>query len=160
MKRIRINSRAIEWGTGRDVGAVDIDWLAREFIALRLPKSEWTHEAHLRVGLWHALRYSEADALDLLRARIRAYNEATGGVNSDSAGYHETITRLYVVVIRDFVRTVDRGRSVDNLQHELIERFGDRELPLRYFSRERLFSVEARLGWVEPDLRALPGMPP
>jgi hypothetical protein len=33
---------------------------------------------------------------------------------------------------------------------------GRREWPLRFYSRERLFSVEARLGWVEPDLEALP----
>ena len=96
--------------------------------------------------------------LDLLRGRIRAYNEATGGVNSDSAGYHETITRLYIVLIREFVRSADRGRPTDDLVRELIERIGDRRLPLRYYSRERLFSAEARLGWVEPDLLALPGV--
>jgi hypothetical protein len=136
---------------------IETDRLAREFIALTLPKNEWTHGAHLRVGLWHVLRFSDADSLDLLRGRIRAYNESTGGVNSESAGYHETITRFYVVVISAFVRSVHRTRPVDDLARELIERFGDRELPLRHYSRARLFSVEARLGWVEPDLLALPG---
>ena len=138
------------------MGGVETDRVAREFIALTLPKSEWTHEAHLRVGLWHALRFSDVESLDLLRGRIRAYNEATGGVNLDSAGYHETITRLYIVLIREFVRSADRGRPTDDLVRELIERSGDRRLPLRYYSRERLFSAEARLGWVEPDLLALP----
>jgi len=104
------------------------------------------------------LRFSDVESLDLLRGRIRAYNEATGGVNSDSAGYHETITRLYIVLIREFVRSADRGRPTDDLVRELIERIGDRRLPLRYYSRERLFSAEARLGWVEPDLLALPGV--
>ena len=33
----------------------------------------------------------------------------------------------------------------------------DKDLPLQYYSRERLFSDEARAAWVEPDLRALRG---
>jgi hypothetical protein len=132
------------------------DRIAHEFIALTLPKAEWTHEAHLRVGLWHALRFSDEAALDLLRARIRSYNESTGGINSGTAGYHETITRFYVVAIRAFLLSTDQGRPVDELALELIERCGARDLPLRHYSKERLSSVEARLGWVEPDLLPLP----
>jgi len=49
---------------------------------------------------------------------------------------------------------------MDELAGELIERFGKRELPLRHYSRERLFSVGARLGWVEPDLQQLPVISP
>jgi hypothetical protein len=33
---------------------------------------------------------------------------------------------------------------------------GARDWPLRFYSPERLFSVEARRRFVEPDLRALP----
>jgi hypothetical protein len=29
---------------------------------------------------------------------------------------------------------------------------GRRDWPLRFYSRELLFSPEARLGWIEPDL--------
>ena len=35
---------------------------------------------------------------------------------------------------------------------------GQRDWPLGYYSRDRLFSVEARLGWVAPDLAELPGL--
>jgi hypothetical protein len=136
---------------------VDTDRIAHAFLDLTLPKAEWTHHAHLRVGLWHALRYPHDVMLDLLRERIRSYNEATGGVNSSSAGYHETITRFYVRLIHHFVATVDPQRPVDELAQELINRFGERDLPLRFYSRERLFSVEARLGWLTPDLEPLPG---
>ena len=31
----------------------------------------------------------------------------------------------------------------------------DKELPLQYYSRERLFSDEARVAWVEPDRQPL-----
>lgn len=136
---------------------METDRIVREFIALTLPKGEWTHHAHLRVGLWHALHHPHDAALDLLRERIRAYNESTGGVNTSSAGYHETITRFYLGVIRHFVASADPRRPTDELAQELIARFGDRELPLRHYTRERLFSVEARLGWLAPDLKPLPG---
>jgi hypothetical protein len=136
--------------------AVTTDQLASGFIDLSLPTENWTHYAHLRVGLWHAMRYPRAESLDLLRARISAFNQAKGGENTASAGYHETITRFYVHVIGHFLASTDPLRPRDELERELIERYGDKELPLQYYSRERLFSSEARLGWVAPDLRALP----
>jgi hypothetical protein len=131
---------------------MDTERLTTEFIDCTLPKAQWTHQAHLRAGLWHALRYSDAQALDLLRDRIRRYNASVGGVNSDTAGYHETITRFYVQIIRMFVNSIDARRPIDELALELIARFGDKELPLRYYTRDRLFSTAARLDWVAPDL--------
>ena len=128
----------------------------REFIAQTLPKTEWTHQAHLRVGLWHALQYPDSAALELLRGRISAYNEATGVANTAQSGYHETITRFYVHVIRLFVRSVDQSVAFDELAHALIAQWGDKNLPLRHYSPHRLFSAEARLAWVEPDLAPLP----
>ena len=95
--------------------------MVREFIARTLPKSAWTHNAHLRVGLWHALRYRDAAALELLRERISAYNEATGVPNTAQSGYHETITRFYLHVIYVFVRSVDQNAPIDELAHALID---------------------------------------
>lgn len=99
------------------------------------------------------LHHPEAAALNLLRERIRAYNVSTGVANTPSAGYHETLTRFYLGVIRDFLVSADSARPIDDLAGELIARFGDRNLPLRHYTRERLFSVEARLGWLAPDLQ-------
>lgn len=134
---------------------LEIDPVVHGFITRTLPKSQWTHFAHLHVGLWHALEYPDGRALDLLRERIRAYNEATGVANTDHSGYHETITRFYLHVIRAFVRSVDGSRPFSELAQELVDRHGDRDLPLRHYTRERLFSVAARRSWLEPDLLPL-----
>lgn len=131
------------------------DRVAEAFVACTLPKAEWTHEAHLRVGLWHRLRMSPEAALDALRERIRRYNLATGGVNTDTDGYHETITRLYVILIDRWLATADHARAVDDLATAMIAEIGHREIPLRHYSRDRLFSVDARRAWVEPDLEPL-----
>jgi hypothetical protein len=100
-------------------------------------------------------RFGPAEALERLREGIRGFNERTGGVNSDTAGYHETITALYVRVIARFLNEADPRRSLDDLADALIARFGARDLPARHWSRERLFSSEARREWVEPDLAPL-----
>jgi hypothetical protein len=133
-----------------------IEALVTAFCDRSLPKECWTHEAHLRVGLWHLLHHEPPEALALLRQRITAYNEATGVKNSDASGYHETITRFFLHEIGRFLQRADRGRSLDELAADLIKLLGDNDAPLRYFSREHLMSVAARRGWVEPDLRPLP----
>ncbi len=129
--------------------------IARGLIDRTLPKAEWTHEAHLRAGLWHVLQHGAAAALPLLRERIAAYNESVGTANTDTSGYHETITRFYVVVIDRFLAVHDRGLPLDRLAAQLIAEHGDRRLPLRHYSEGRLFSVVARRSWVEPDLRPI-----
>lgn len=126
--------------------------IAEAFIARRLPKADWTHEAHLRVGLWHRLQMPAEATLTALRDRIRRYNEATGVANTPTSGYHETMTRFYVIVIDRFVASADVSRELDDLADALIAQWGDRTLPLRYYSRERLFSAEARRGWIDPDV--------
>lgn len=132
------------------------DRLAREFTDRSLPCEEWTHEAHLRVGLWHVVRYGETEALDRLRRGIRSYNGVCGVENTDTSGYHETTTRFYVKLIGHFLATRDTGEPIDSLSHDLISALGDKQLPFDYYSRERLMSVEARRAWLEPDLRPMP----
>lgn len=129
--------------------------IAAAFCDRTLPKDQWTHEAHLRVGLWHLLQHSAEKSLELLREQINAFNEDCGVENSDSSGYHETITRFYVRQIESFVASADRSRPIDALAEELIQLLGHSQAPLEYYSRERLMSVAARRGWVEPDLRPL-----
>ncbi len=128
------------------------DRLVAAFCDQTLPKHEFTHEAHLRVGLWHVFHFAPVQALDLLRDRIQRFNVAKGGANTDIAGYHETITRFYIIQIDGFLATQDKSRPIDELAELLISQLGAKDLPLRYYSREVLMSVEARRGWVEPDL--------
>ena len=133
----------------------DTERIAQRLIDRTLPKIEWTHEAHLRAGLWHVLHHGPAAALELLRTRIAAYNESVGTPNTDTSGYHETITHFYVIVIGGFLAAADRTLSIDQLATRLIAEHGDRQLPLRYYSEQCLFSVAARQSWIEPDLKRI-----
>jgi hypothetical protein len=132
--------------------------LVTRFLAQSLPRNEWTHEAHLAVGLWHVRRFGPAAALPLLRHRISRYNEVLGGVNDANSGYHETITAFYVDLIGRCVAataTTEPWLSDADLARDLIARHGARDLPHRHWSPERLDSPAARLAWREPDREPL-----
>ena len=129
--------------------------LVSQFESHTLPKPEWTHEAHLAVGTWYVKNHGVERALTVLRANICSYNESVGTVNSDNGGYHETITCVYIKLIDYFLNIVDKNLGVDECCKLLTSRFGERNFLLTFYSREHLFSVAARRGWVEPDLRPL-----
>ena len=127
------------------------------FLALTLPKAEWTHEAHLATTTYLLLRHPEIDLDAELPGFIRRYNESVGGVNDDTQGYHDTITRAYLRGVRLFLEEADRTRPIHELVNELlISPMGRRDWPLRFWSKDQLMSVEARRAWVEPDLKAMP----
>jgi len=126
-------------------------------IARTLPRAEWTHEAHLAATTYLLLKHSEIDFDRELRGIISRYNESVGGRNTDTEGYHNTITRAYLRGIRLFLEESDAARPIHELVNELLmSPMGRRDWPLRFWSKERLMSVEARRGWVEPDLQAMP----
>ena len=134
--------------------------VARIYDGLRdrsLPKAEWTHGAHLTAGA------AILDDLGLTQAErvmpdiIRAYNYATGGRNTETEGYHHTITLLYLRLIDRFLAPFSDEPLQTRATRLLASPLADKDHPLTYYSRERLFSVEARRGWVAPDLRAIEG---
>jgi hypothetical protein len=126
-------------------------------LARTLPRGEWTHEAHLAATTWLVLKYPEIDLDTELRGIISRFNESVGGVNSDTEGYHDTITHAFLRGIRLFLEEADASRPIHELVNELLmSPMGRRDWPLRFWSKERLLSVEARRGWVEPDLAATP----
>ncbi len=78
-------------------------------------------------------------------------------MNSDTEGYHETITRLFVHGARLFLAEADPKKPLHELVNQLLlSPMGRRDWPLRFYSPERLFSVEARREFIVPDLVALP----
>jgi hypothetical protein len=133
----------------------EIAALAEGLVRRTLPKERWTHAAHLAATL-RLVRTRDAGLERDLPGIIQTYNVSVGGVNDDHGGYHETITQAYLAAIRAFVAALPAGiRDAQAVARLLETPMGDKAWPLTYWSRERLFSVEARRGWVEPDLKAL-----
>lgn len=122
-------------------------------LACTLPKEEWTHEAHLAACLWLVRDRADVEPERDLPGIIRRYNVSVGGVNDDTQGYHETITQVYVAAVREHLAARPAGDSlVDAVNALLLSDRGRRDWPLRSYSPERLFSVEARRSFMPPDL--------
>lgn len=122
-------------------------------LARTLPREDWTHEAHLAACTWivrdRADIAPERDMPDI----ISRYNESVGGVNSDTEGYHETITQVFIAAVRDHLSERPAGEGICECVNALLASArGLRDWPLRFYTKELLFSVEARREFVAPDL--------
>lgn len=137
-------------------GDDDIRALGEGLLACALPREAWTHEAHLGACLWLLTERSDIDIDVEIAGIIRRFNESVGGVNDDTQGYHDSITRAYVAGVRLFLSETDKEGLAERVNALLRSPMGSRDWPLRFYSRELLFSVPARRGFVEPDLLPLP----
>ena len=135
----------------------EIEHLGEGLLARTLKREEWTHEAHLAATTYLLLRRPDVSLDAELPGIIRSFNESVGGVNTDTEGYHETITRTFLRGVRLFLEEAHAKAPLHELINELLmSPMGRRDWPLRFYSRDRLFSVEARRTFVEPDVAALP----
>lgn len=130
---------------------VEINNLVNSFIAKTLPLSSWTHEAHLTVAIWFLSKYKIEEAVCLLRSGIITYNQAVGTENSATKGYHETLTLFWVHIITGFLDQNKHRTLLEICNHFLVSEEATREYPLRFYSRELLFSTKARAFWQEFD---------
>jgi hypothetical protein len=129
--------------------------LVRRFEDCTLPREEWTHAAHLTVALWHLLQFDWPEAVAHVRRGIKRYNDTHGILTTPTGGYHETLTLFWLRTVRRFLEAErNEARALVSLANELAETH-DKGLPLTHYTRDRLFSPEARAAWVEPDLKSL-----
>lgn len=125
-------------------------------LARTLPREAWTHEAHLAACVWIVRDRPDIVPEQDMASIISSYNEAVGGVNDDTQGYHETITQVYIAGVKahlaEMTKETPLWQAVNSL---LLSDRGRRELPLRFYSKDLLFSVPARRGFVSPDRASL-----
>ncbi len=138
----------------------DIERIAKGVLARTHPYAEWTHAAHFAAALW-LLRHPE-----ILRQHggmepvIRGYNLAVGVPNSDTRGYHATITEASLRATAQALADAGPGAPLAPLLAALLASpLGQSRWLLAHWSEPRLMSLEARRGWLEPDLAPLPYPP-
>jgi len=135
----------------------EIERVGLGLLGRSLPKAEWTHAAHFAAALWLLRHRPDIDPFAQMPGFIRAYNEAVGGVNSDAEGYHETITQASLRAAESFLASCPASEPLYEVVRRLMASpYGRSDWLLQYWSKARLFSVEARRSWVEPDLAPLP----
>ncbi|MFZ3005691.1 MAG: hypothetical protein WA047_05910 [Phenylobacterium sp.] len=138
-------------------GDAAVALIAHGMIDKTLPKAQWTHAAHFATALWLLRDRPLATVAADMPGLIRAYNVAAGGENTDTAGYHHTITLASLGAAAELLGRYGADHPLHAIVDDLMASpLGRPGWLLDYWSKGRLFSVEARRGWVEPDLRAFP----
>lgn len=130
---------------------------AHAMMACTLPKAAWTHAAHFAVALW-LLQDRGAAAYADMPGMIRRYNESVGGRNTDTEGFHETITRASLDVAAAALAARAGAPLHAVLADMMAGPYGRSDWILTHWTRDVLFSVEARRAWVAPDLQPLPAV--
>jgi hypothetical protein len=136
-------------------------WLAsrgrfQEFIlafhSCKLPPADFNHAGHVAVAA-HTITHGPEQALDRLRTAIRRFNESVGGENSDTAGYHETLTRLWCVVVARALAAANPAPATDfDAACIAVQSLGHRrDLFREYYSWDIVADREARRAWTAPD---------
>ena len=134
------------------VTELEIDEFLAAFEAAELPRARWTHGAHLLTGACYVHVLGEAAAIDKMRHCVVRHNESVGTANTDTSGYHETITVAWIKLLAELLR---KSGPMDRAAFAAlaVDRFeADRKILSRYYSFDLIRSVEARKNWIAPTL--------
>lgn len=125
--------------------------VVRGFEDATISRDAWRHAEHLTVALHYLSFFGIDEATDKMRRGIfRLLTEGFGLDLSNEMPYHETLTVFWMKVVSDFT-AARQGVSLLDKANELVATY-DKDLSLRFYSRELLFSDEARARFVEGDL--------
>jgi hypothetical protein len=125
--------------------------LIRSFEDATVARGEWKHSEHLVVALYYLTRHDPDTAYEKMRDGI--FNLLVKGFDVDltkEMPYHETITLFWMRVVAEF-NDASNGASLLDKANEVAYKW-DKDYPMKFYTRELLFSDEARARFVEPDL--------
>lgn len=130
--------------------AEETDFL-RAFEDGSLPVDEFDHEAHVHAA-WCCLdRYGRQEGTRRFRTALMRLVRLHGAEDK----YHETMTTAFLELIEHRRRKDADWPSFRRQNRELLDRGLD--VLLSFYSRERLFSDQARQTFIGPDRGDLPG---
>jgi hypothetical protein len=128
----------------------EIEEVIRGFEVATINRDAWKHAEHLTVALHYLSHHDLETATAKMRGGILKLLRAFGVDLTKEMPYHETLTVFWMHTVAKF-NASKNGASMLDKANELVARF-DKDYPLRFYSREFLFSEEARARFVEGDL--------
>lgn len=132
----------------------EIYGLLESFETATISRDKWKHAEHLVV----ALCYLRDDTLDGATVKMRngIFNllKAFGVDLEKEMPYHETITVFWMRTAYAYM-LMNENLSFVEMANGLCELY-DKDHPLKFYSRELLYSDRARAEFIGPDLKDLP----
>lgn len=137
----------------RYVNENELREVLKSFETATIARDEWGHPEHLIVAYFYCSELETEAAYLRMKAGIHKLLVAFGIDREKEMPYHETLTRFWIMTVGEFVLEHSHLAPLDACE-TLITRFG-KDHPLRFYSRELLFSDRARAEFVAPDLNPL-----
>lgn len=134
----------------------EIAEVVRTFENATITRDAWKHAEHLTVAL-HYLTSNDIETASVkMRTGIFNLLAAFGVDLTKEMPYHETLTVFWMRTVAEFT-TKNNGASLLEKANDLVAAY-DKDHPLKFYSRDLLFSDEARGRFVEPDLQKFPSV--
>src|SRR5690349_20942969 len=124
----------------------DDEFLAR-FESAAWPLENWHHREHIKAAYLYLCRHPLDEAIDRMRAGIKALNAAHGVPEEPTRGYHETMTVAWMRLVRLTLSEFGPTATADEFLDKQSQLLSKRAL-LFFYSRDRIMSLEARQRFV------------
>lgn len=133
--------------------AVDVQELVSHLESLSLSNEEFRHRQHLEMAFWYLHSKGLEDGSRAILNAIEALAKHVGHTEK----FHRTITLCWIRLV---AAGMAAERSCDTPDALIAKhpRLLDKQLPLRFYSKDLLYSDRARTGWVAPDIEPLPSL--
>ena len=128
--------------------------LLRLFETGTISRDDWKHAEHLVVALCYLKGSTLDEATGRMRSGIFNLLGAFGVDLTKEMPYHETITVFWMRTAYAYM-LMNENLSFVEMANGLCELY-DKDHPLKFYSRDLLFSDRARAEFIEPDLAAMP----
>lgn len=136
---------------------MDDSKLLDAFEARTLPFDQWTHRCHVKVAYLYR-KHSFAEALEQVRAHIKAYNAANNVPEGPMQGYNETTTHALLHLIAAVMRAYEATHPVTTADSfcDMHPQLMSKHVLRFFYSPQRQMDPRAKTEFVEPDLTPLP----
>ena len=131
----------------------EIEDVVRSFENATVSRDAWKHAEHLTLALHYLCHHDLETATEKMRNGIFKLLGAFAVDLTKEMPYHETMTVFWMRAVADF-NASKNGDSLLDKANELVAGY-DKDYPLKFYSREYLFSDEARAAFIEPDLKPI-----
>lgn len=131
----------------------DILEVVKNFENGTIRREDWKHAEHLTVALYYLSNQDYETAYHKMRNGIFNLLKAFEVDLTKEMPYHETLTVFWLKTVDGF-RKSKTDCSISEMCNELTEKF-DKNYPLKFYSRDFLFSKKARIKFHDPDLKLI-----
>ena len=92
-----------------------------------------------------------SEARRLMENAVKRYDFENNIIAVSPNSYNETLTVFWLSVVNDYLKRNKTKYLFTDLANNLVEHFSDRDLPLKYYTSQQLFSPIAKVKWLTPD---------